>query len=401
MIRTSVASDMTASAENPSDHQLLGLIEWLSGNECLDNEVELIDGLGSRLRALPVAVNCVALYLRTLHPSFRARIIVWSVDASVKIYDREHETQHIAAFAGSPIREVMETGEWRTVRADSDSEVFDRLEIFRDRRIAELLVAPLPSGRGVVSAVAFGTSRAQGFASAERHAFKRIVPALSNACELRLLRRTMATLLNTYVGQATGQRILAGHIRRGDADSLKAALLLCDLHDFTSLSNSLPASQVLERLNFYFDQVVPAITANGGEVLKFIGDAVLVFFAADEDPAANCDAAFIAANAIQARLADVSTPANVLSASIALHHGEVSYGNIGSGLRLDFTAIGPDVNLVSRIQKVCGETGHSVLMSARFTALLGARTGAQSIGQYRVKGFPEPIELFSPKPECV
>jgi class 3 adenylate cyclase len=143
-----------------------------------------------------------------------------------------------------------------------------------------------------------------------------------------------------------------------------------------------------------------AITANGGEVLKFIGDAVLVFFAADEDHAANCDAAFIAANTIQARLANVSTPTNELSASIALHHGEVSYGNIGSGLRLDFTVIGPDVNLVGRIQKVCDETGRPVLMSARFAVLLRGN-GAQSIGLYRVKGFPEPIELFSPARRCL
>jgi adenylate cyclase len=288
----------------------------------------------------------------------------------------------------------METCDWRTVRADSDSEVFDRLEIFRDLHLAELLVVPMPDGHGGGSAVIFGTSCARGFTLSDRYTFKRLMPALSNACELRLLRRIMATLLDTYIGQATSQRILAGRIRRGDVDSLKAALLVCDLHDFTSMSNCLPAAQVLERLNLYFDQVVPAITASRGEVLKFIGDAVLAFFASEEDQATNCAAALVAANAIQVRLADVSTLAGRLSASIALHHGEVSYGNVGSGLRLDFTVIGPDVNLVSRIQKVCSETGHSILMSAAFNALLGG-AGGQSVGLYPVKGFNQPIELFS------
>jgi adenylate cyclase len=398
------------SIERPvAERQMLGLLEWLSGSECLDDEAKLIGaclddeatlivGLGERLRALPLPVDCIALYLRTLHPEFRARIIVWSPNAPIKIYDREHTTQHIAAFAGSPIREVMETGEWQTVRADTEAQVFNQLEIFRDLRIAELLVAPLPNGAGVVSAVSFGTSLARGYTIAERRTFKRILPTLCGACELRVLRRTVATLLNTYVGQATGQRILAGHVRRGDAESLEAALLLCDLHDFTGLSNRLPAAQVLEHLNFYFDQVVPAITANGGEVLKFIGDAVLAFFQSEKEPAANCAAAFIAANRIHARLADVSTDTDIVSAGIALHHGEVSYGNIGSGLRLDFTVIGRDVNLVSRIQGLCGATGHSLLMSARFNALLGGES-CHSIGRYAVKGFAEPVELFSTAPE--
>ena len=106
------------SIERPiAERQMLGLLERLSGNECLDDEAKLIGGLGERLRALPLPVDCIALYLRTLHPEFRARIIVWSPDAPIEIYDREHTTQHIAAFAGSPIREVMETGEWRTIRA--------------------------------------------------------------------------------------------------------------------------------------------------------------------------------------------------------------------------------------------------------------------------------------------
>jgi adenylate cyclase len=93
------------SIERPiAERQMLGLLEWLSGNECLDDEAKLVGGL--RLRDLPLPVDCIALYLRTLHPEFRARIIVWSLDSPIKIHDREHTTQHIAAFAGSPIRYV-------------------------------------------------------------------------------------------------------------------------------------------------------------------------------------------------------------------------------------------------------------------------------------------------------
>jgi adenylate cyclase len=386
----------TTGAQEIPEHRLFGLIEWLSGNECRDfDEAGLIRGLGGRLRALPHPVDCVALYLRTLHPEIRARIIVWSPEAPIEIYDREHTMRHIVAFTDSPVREVMETHEWRTVRADTDGAVIDRLEIFHNRGIAELLIAPLPNGSGLVGAVTFGTRRAGGFTTAERQALERILLALRGACELRLLRHVEATLLDTYIGPTSGQRILSGHVRRGEVESLEAVLMLCDLRDFTGLSNRLAAVQVLECLDRYFDQVVPAITAGGGEILKFIGDAVLAFFHCDEGPAASCAAAFEAAKSIHARLAAASTDREILSAGIALHHGKVSYGNIGSGQRLDFTVIGRDVNLISRIQGVCGTIGRPLLMSAGFAALLGGKA-CHSIGWQALKGFPDPVELFAP-----
>jgi adenylate cyclase len=149
---------------------------------------------------------------------------------------------------------------------------------------------------------------------------------------------------------------------------------------------------VLDRLNLYFDQVVPAITAGGGEILKFMGDAVLAFFHRDDGPAASCAAAYAAASDALAPLGAASTHEATPNAGVALHHGEVSYGNIGSGRRLDFTVIGPDVNLLSRIQGVCGASGHPLLMSPRFAALLG-RPDRRSIGRHELKGFPEPVEL--------
>src|SRR6185437_15418077 len=111
-----------------------------------------------------------------------------------------------------------------------------------------------------------------GFAGAERAALERIVPALRNACELRTLRQVELTLLDTYVGTATARRVLAGRIRRGELESLEAALMLCDLRGFTELSNRLPGDRVLQLLDGYFDCVVPAIVERGGEVLKFMGD---------------------------------------------------------------------------------------------------------------------------------
>lgn len=381
------------------DREILILIEWLSSRECRElDEAELIRELSARLRAWPLPLHCVALYLRGFHPEIRARIIVWSPEGPIAIYEREHGMQHIAALADGPLREVMESGAWQVLRHDRDGPALDRLNIVRGCGIAELVIAPVPCGGGLVSAVMFGTRRARGFAAAERRALERILPALCGACELRRLRRSEASLLETYVGPTTGKRILSGQVRRGQVEKLQAVLLLCDLRDFAGLSNRLSAHQVLERLNLYFDQVVPAITAAGGEILKFIGDAVLAFFDAGAGPAAGCAAAFDAANRIRARLAAVSAEGERLSAGIALHYGEVSYGNIGAGRRLDFTLIGSDVNLVSRIQALCGATGNSLLMSGRFAALLNdARS--QSIGEHALKGFPHPVELFAMAPD--
>jgi adenylate cyclase len=156
----------------------------------------------------------------------------------------------------------------------------------------------------------------------------------------------------------------------------------------------LPETRVLELLNIYFDQIVPPIVDAGGEILKFMGDAVLAFFRSEADPATNCSAAFDAALRGLARLDAVALREPELRAGISLHHGTVSYGNIGAGSRLDFTIIGRDVNLVSRIQTVCSVVGQRLLISAPFAYLL-ARTDVQSIGLYQLRGFDQPRELFA------
>lgn len=150
---------------------------------------------------------------------------------------------------------------------------------------------------------------------------------------------------------------------------------------------------MLELLNAYFDRVVPAITRVGGEVIKFMGDAALAFFHRD-DPAQSCAAALQGALGALNGLGRFKTPDAELSAGVALHCGEVGHGNIGSGRRLDFTLIGPDVNLVSRIQAVCSTTGQPLLMSGRFAGLLTSAT-AVSAGRHKLTGFVDPVQLYT------
>jgi adenylate cyclase len=186
-------------------------------------------------------------------------------------------------------------------------------------------------------------------------------------------------------------------VRRGEVETLEAALMLCDLRGFTELSNRLPSGRVLELLNSYFDCIVPAINEAGGEVIKFMGDSVLAFFHR-ENAAKACTACLQGASKALENLKRLTIPDAELQAGIALHYGEVSYGNIGYGHRLDFTLIGRDVNLVSRIQSVCSMTGHTLLMSERFARLLG-RTRTSAIGRYELKGFPDLVELYTIRDE--
>jgi adenylate cyclase len=377
---------------------VLRITEWLSGDECRDlTDNGLIAGLGQRLLDQGLPLDRLTLHLPTLHPMIFARTVAWAPNEPVEILDRRHGAELSAAFAGSPLRQVMATGQPMLVRSsEALSGTWLDLDVFRERALREFMIVPLCRSAGPAGAAAFATTRLDGFSTAHRIVIERIAPALRTNCELRNLRRIEATLLDTYIGAATAQHILAGQIRPGEVETLEAALLLCDLRDFTSLSNRFPGDQVLKLLNDYFDCVVPAITDAGGEILKFMGDAVLAFFHGPA-PSASCAAALGAAQQALDRLHRLTTADAELRAGVALHYGAVSYGNIGSGARLDFTLIGPDVNLVSRIETACARTGEELLVSSRFAGLLD-RSGTRSVGQYELKGFDAPVELFTLRP---
>jgi adenylate cyclase len=385
---------MSQALLHPSALAMSCLIEWIVGDECraLDDK-EMIEGLGVRLLAAALPLDRLTLHLRTLHPQIIGRTLAWAPSEPVEILDREYGVETLAQFTESPLRQVMETRRPMVARFDPGDTDERVLDVFRGRRLTELVIFPLCNGDGPASAAVFATARPSGFTPEEQAALERVVPALSTICELRGLRRIERILLDTYVGPASGERVLAGHIRRGDCEMIEAALMFCDLHDFTALSNRLPAEHVLPLLNLFFDQVVPAVETEGGQVLKFLGDGVLAIFALARGPAVDCAAAFAASRSVLSRLDALPDPDTRPSAGIALHHGEASYGNIGSGRRLDFTVIGPAVNLTSRLQGLCAPLSCQLLMSQHFADLLG-RPDVRPLGAHLVKGFTEPIELF-------
>lgn len=373
------------------------LIEWLAGDFCHDQDVAgLLEGLGVRLRNAGIALDRLTLHLLMIDPELLGRTVAWSLGEPVETVSRLHGFEYSAAGLRSPIRHALETGDWFSLRADApDAASWFTHEVYLGRSLSERLYIPLKSSDTWIGAICFATRDSGGFSAEDRTLFHRILPALRSSIELKALQERGANLLDTYIGSETGRRILAGHVQRGDVETIEAALMLCDMRDFTGLSNRLPSERVLGLLNDYFDQVLPAIARHGGEVLKFIGDAVLASFHIADDPARNSQAAFAAAHDALAELARVKTAEIDIKAGVALHYGKASYGNIGSGHRLDFTVIGPDVNLTSRIQSVCGTTGRPLLMSRRFAELL-PQIETSSVGAHDLKGFAEKIELFAP-----
>jgi adenylate cyclase len=373
---------------------VLNVIDWLTGDESHDLEAApFVAELGHRLRAIGLPVDRLVVHLRTIHPEILGSTFAWAPNREIEIYERMHGIELTAEFVSLPFPQMRETREPIVVRLDDlNAAVWTRIDVLKDHELVEFIFFALRNARESVASVFFCTKRSNGFTQEERGALTRIIPALRNACELRTLRAIALSLLDTYVGTGTAQRIMAGDIQRGRVQSLDAALLLCDLRGFTQMSNHLPSQRVIELLDAYFDCIVPEIAVAGGEVLKYMGDAVLAFFHR-EDAAAACVAALEGALGALKKLEQFAAPDAELHAGIALHYGKVSYGNIGSGHRLDFTLIGPDVNLLARIQTVCSTTGQRVLMSKRFAELLG-EARAKIVGSHDLKGFPHPIPLY-------
>jgi adenylate cyclase len=213
------------------------------------------------------------------------------------------------------------------------------------------------------------------------------------------LRRTARTLLDTYVGAQSGGRVLAGQIQRGSGETIRAVIWLCDLRGFTNLSETLPRDALIDLLNCYFGPMCDAVAGEGGEVLKFIGDAMLAIFPIGAEAAQTCGAALVAAENAQAALIEENLRREGLGLprieyGLALHVGDVLYGNIGSDTRLDFTVIGPAVNLTARIESLCRQLGRPFLLSSDFVG--AAQISAQSLGAFELKGVGVEQEIFVP-----
>ena len=207
--------------------------------------------------------------------------------------------------------------------------------------------------------------------------------------------------METYLGRDAARRVLTGQIKRGRGKRICAAILLSDLRDFTAMSDRLPAGEVIALLNDYFDIMATQVHEHGGEVLKFIGDGMLAVFnvGGSLPDAACCQSMHAAIEAVRALTALNLDRTEKLEVGIALHLGDVVYGNIGAADRLDFTVIGPAVNEAARIEGLCRDLDRRILISASFAHGCGC-TPLVSLGRHRLRGVGEAQEIFTLPPEA-
>jgi adenylate cyclase len=247
--------------------------------------------------------------------------------------------------------------------------------------------------------ISFTTRRAGGFDPAHVALIEAAVPLVALNVRLAAAHFATRSLLEVYLGANASRRVLDGAFRRGTGTELDAALWFCDMRGFTSLSDRLPARAVVELLDQYFEHVAAPIADRGGEILKFIGDAILaVFPIGDDGPADPCRRALAAAQAVLVDLAAWAAHASEpVSVGVALHVGRVMYGNIGGRERLDFTVIGAAVNEVCRVEAMCKTLGEPLLMTDAFAAALGD-DAVVSLGEHALRGVSLPQRLLTVRP---
>ncbi|WDZ81404.1 adenylate/guanylate cyclase domain-containing protein (plasmid) [Ensifer adhaerens] len=342
-------------------------LAWLVDEASASLEPDrLLSELGRLLVAdgLPLAGG--ALTLAVPHPILARRTWLWRAETEVVIES--------LGFAG----------------AASDRAGYDWL--------ASLGPVLEQSGGSGMERAALGWAGTRPFGSDEAEQLGQVARFAAAPLAALAERAALAALLEAYLGRRSAARVRAGALTRGTGETIRAALFYADLRSFTVLSETTEPALVIAALDAWFDRVAGAIHAFGGEVLKFIGDGVLAIFPVSGSPTEACDAALRAVTAARAGMAHLDATRRAeglpqLSFGVALHLGDILWGNIGAADRLDFTAIGPAVNLVSRLEGLCRPLGRSVLISGAVAN--ATTTPLLPLGDHALRGIAAPCAVFT------
>jgi len=374
---------------------------------------ELVEAFSQRLVDQGVPVTRLRLTLRTLHPQLVGVTYTWERDKEeVELFEAPHSILGTDEYRQSPYAAIFEgAGGMRQRLEGPDMEFkYPILEELRAGGATDYVAMPFYFRDGQVNAMTLATDCPGGFTPDQLEYVYDALPALGKVVELHAMQRTARTLLETYLGRHTGEQVLRGLIKRGDGEEIYAVIWFCDLRDSVTLADSMSRADFVSLLNDFFDCTAGSVLANDGEVLRFVGDAVLAIFPIAGDAAAPagradrstehqraCGAAVAAARDAIARLEELngeragqSQPA--LRVGIAMHLGQVMYGNIGVPERLEFSVIGAAANEAARLQGLCKELDRPVLASRDFAQVLPGMW--HSLGEHDLRGVRGPREVF-------
>jgi adenylate cyclase len=368
-----------------------------------------------RLAAAGVPLWRAFVGMRTLHPQWAGYTYIWWRDrGAVDPTPRERGEAYNQDLRDSPYTYLRDTapGGDQPLRmrrrltgsgAQRDFAVLEQLaaaggtDYFAELIPVGMVTEAFPdSGLGF----SFATDHPDGFSDRDIHLFEAVLPAVSLAIVSDAEHTMAAGLLDAYLGPDAGRRVHAGVVERGSVESIRAVLWYADIRGFTPLADATPGPVLVEMLDDIFETLAAALRRHGGEVLKFLGDGMLACFAfVDATRDDTCSHALNAAteamrdlDRLNADRAREGKPVAVVD--LALHLGEVLYGNVGAVDRLDFTVIGPAVNEVARIEKLCEPLGRRVLVSAELAAATnGARL--EPLGAHLLRGVREAKEIFA------
>ncbi len=361
---------------------------------------QLVAAAGEQLVAAGIPLWRLAYFQLTLHPEVDGKAYMWRRGRGVDVGIASAGLKQRPEFRDNPLYAVYE--ERRTVRARLERNEPNQpvLQEFKAEGGTDYVALPLLFGNGHVDALSVISDKAGGFSSQDLDRMFLLQFAFTRIVEAHSLRDTAVHLLDAYVGRAAGQRILAGEIKRGSGQTIEAVIWYCDLRGFTRASDSLPRDTVIALLNDYFDAMGKIVTDAGGEILKFMGDGMLAMFPVPE--AGQRAAIALRAARAAASVADAILVLNRIRAvagepavrfGLALHIGEVMFGNIGASNRLDFTVIGPAVNYAARLEKLCAKIDRSIVLSSALAALLPPNE-AVPIGRHLLKDIDQPQAVF-------
>jgi adenylate cyclase len=379
------------------------VLHWLTSEARDERFIDNIFAeLCNRLQRAGIPVKRASLHLLIQHPQWLGARVLWvdgMKDATITRVD--YDVQQRSEYIGSPVDEIQRGATEVREHLDRDGVLGRKHGVFAELRalgLTDYVAWPLYHTLGKRHAVAFSTDRAGGFDDAHLAALAELLPILALVSEIRMKNRLARTLLETYVGSHAGEMILAGATRRGSGTTVRAAIMICDLREFTRISDSWPRDDVIDLLNDYFDAMSEPIARHGGEILKFMGDGLLAIFPLSK-PSACADLLHAVTEARQAMTElngkSRASGGKALNFGIGVHVGDVMYGNIGSRARLDFTVIGPAVNMASRLEALTKQLGRTVLLSREFADLVAGEFELERLGEHPVRGFADPIELFA------
>jgi adenylate cyclase len=397
-----------APGELGAGSDLIGTVEdWLMAQTLGEPDLQaLFEGCCARLHAAGIPIARAYIACRILHPLFSVLALTWRPNTGITVQELPH-ARDIRGWQESPFSLLVKHGlpsiRRRLVGPEAVVD-FPLLAEIRDQGMTDYFGYVVSfSGNAISSSAANGmsgswaTDRPTGFSEADISTLLRIQRALATAAKMRIKDLIARNVVSTYLGANAGLRVLSGAIKRGDGESIHAAVWFSDLRNSTGLAERLAPNDYLDALNSYFECTAGSVMGRGGEVLVMVGDAVMAIFPTDPGGVgAACEAALAAAEDAERRLAEVNAQrAEPLDFGVGLHVGDLIFGNIGVPQRLQFTVVGPAANEVARVQSLTKTLGRRILASRDFAGRVEA--GWASLGAHRLQGIAEAREVFAPR----